>query len=64
MPIFTPEVLLKAQNYIDQGMTPKSAASELSIMTDTFRKAMSDGRLKKKSEDLKLRKNRSSSQRH
>ena len=45
--IFTPEVLQQAQQYLDQGMTPNEAANELGIITDTFRKAISDGRLKK-----------------
>ena len=45
--VFTPEVLQQAQQYLDQGMTPKEAANELAIKTDTLRKAISDGRLKK-----------------
>lgn len=45
--IFTAEVLQQAQLYLDQGMTPNEAANELDIITDTFRKAISDGRLKK-----------------
>lgn len=45
--VLTPEVLQQAQQYLDQGMTPKAAANELAIKTDTLRKAISDGRLKK-----------------
>ncbi|WP_428352967.1 hypothetical protein [Methyloprofundus sp.] len=37
----------QAQEYLDQGMTPNEAAKELGIRADTFRKAISDGRLKK-----------------
>ena len=46
-PLFTLEVLQQAQQYLDQGMTPNEAAKELGIRADTFRKAISDGRLKK-----------------
>jgi len=49
-PIFTPNVLQQAQQYQDQGMTPNEAANELDILSDTFRKAINDGRLKIKSE--------------
>ena len=45
--IFTPEVLQQAQQYLDQGMKSNEAANKLSIRADTFRKAISDGRLKK-----------------
>lgn len=46
-PIFTFEVLQQAQQSLDQGMTPNEVAKELGIRADTFRKAISDGRLKK-----------------
>jgi len=46
-PIFTPDVLQQAQQYLDQGMKSNEAANKLSIRADTFRKAISDGRLKK-----------------
>jgi transposase-like protein len=46
-PLFTPEVLQQAQHYLDQGLSPKDAADELAIKADTFRKAISGGRLKK-----------------
>ena len=45
--VLTPDVLQQAQQYLDQGMTPTEAANELAIKTDTLRKAISDGRLKK-----------------
>ncbi len=45
--VLTPEVLQQAQHYLDQGMTPTETANELDIKSDTLRKAVSDGRLKK-----------------
>lgn len=45
--VLTPEVLQQAQHHLDHGMTPKEAANELDIKSDTLRKAISDGRLKK-----------------
>ena len=45
--VLTPEVLQQAQHHLDQGMTPTAAANELNIKSDTLRKAVSDGRLKK-----------------
>ncbi len=45
--ILTSEVLSKAQQALDQGMTAKEIANELSIRADTLGKAISDGRLKK-----------------
>ena len=36
-PIFTPEVLQQAQQYLDLGMTPNEAANELDVIADTFR---------------------------
>lgn len=45
--IFTSDVLQQAQQHLDQGMTANEAANELGIRVDTFRKAISDGRLKK-----------------
>jgi transposase len=43
--VFTSEVLEHAQRFLDQGYTRKDAAQELGIKYDTFRKAISDGRL-------------------
>jgi transposase-like protein len=45
--VLTPEVLQQAQQHLDQGMTAKETANELDIKSDTLRKALSDGRLKK-----------------
>ncbi len=45
--VLTPEVLQRAQHFIDQGMTATETANELAIKADTLRKAISDGRLKK-----------------
>ena len=44
--IFTPDVLIQAQNFLDQGMSKHEVAEELGIKYDTFRKAINDGRLK------------------
>ena len=43
--VFTSEVLVQAQCFLDQGYTRKDAAQELGIKYDTFRKAINDGRL-------------------
>lgn len=43
--VFTPEVLERAQQLLDQGYTRKDAAQELGVNFEAFRKAISDGRL-------------------
>jgi transposase len=43
--IFSPEVLEKAQQFLNQGWHRCEVAKELGIKSDTFRKAIYDGRL-------------------
>jgi transposase len=43
--ILTPEVLGRAQNLFDDGLTRKEVADELNVKYDTLRKAINDGRL-------------------
>ena len=44
--ILTPNVLMQAQDLLDRGFTRYEAALELEVQLDTFRKAISDGRLR------------------
>ncbi len=44
--ILTPEVLERAQNLLDTGLSRKEVAEELQVKYDTLRKAICDGRLK------------------
>jgi hypothetical protein len=43
--VFTPDVLDKAQDLLDRGYTRDEAVQELGVKSDTFRKAINDGRL-------------------
>jgi orotate phosphoribosyltransferase-like protein len=45
----TPEVLVKAQNLLDSGLSRNEVADTLEISRDVVRKALEDGRLKKNS---------------
>lgn len=48
--VFSPEMLEKAQQLLDQGWNRCDAAKELGIKSDTFRKAIYDGRLQEPEE--------------
>ena len=47
-PILNDEVLERAQDSLDQGIEPKEIAKNCDVKADTLRKAIKDGRLKKK----------------
>lgn len=44
--VLTPEVLNRAQNFFDDGLSRREIAEELDVQYDTLRKAINDGRLK------------------
>ncbi len=46
--ILTPEVLVKAQNYLDEGLSVREISTKFEIKYETVKKAVTDGRLKKK----------------
>ena len=46
--VFIPEVLDRAQSFLDKGLPRKEIAEELGVKHDTLRKAINDGRLKEK----------------
>ena len=48
-PVLTPDVLARAQAGLDAGRNVKEIAENLGLKSDTLKKAVSDGRLKKKS---------------
>ena len=50
--IFTLEILNTAQQLLDQGYSRIEAATELNIKSDTFRKAINDGRLQEPSKTI------------
>ncbi len=56
--VLTPEVLDKAQTFLDNGLSRKDIAEELAVKYDTLRKAINDGRLKE-SELIKSATNKS-----
>lgn len=43
--VLTPEVLEKAQNCLNEGLSRKETAKKFDVKTDTLRKAINDGRL-------------------
>ena len=56
--VFTPEVLVKAQIFLDEGVSSSDVAEKLAIKNDTLKKALSDGRLiERKSEKKRVKVN-------
>ena len=53
--VLTAEVLLKAQAMLNEEQSPREVAECLEVKYDTLKKAISDGRLKKKREGIKNR---------